>query len=835
MRHGTLVLLAERARAYADLIGSNANMQFEDMNANSMSRPYKKHTQRLDEMERILRFLADELGRIPNAEIKSNNVDSFLLREGDYKLDEVEGRLKQIYQHFTQFKENNGRLTEKRNAALEEHYVVLTAIASLRQHPSSRRTLERGREDADFEISRSLLQDDESSNAGTMFSNVAGVLPQADQDRFARALFRATRGNTFTHFQQIAVAMQDPKSDKEVHKAAFVIYYQDHRTGGNTSAMTERIHKICNAFGVNTYRWPTNHEAAQQMLASLSTQVDEQSRLLKAHESYLMSEATELLASPRAGSDSLIEEWRLFCIKEKSVYATLNLFEGHMNLRANCWYPAEDEDQIRAMLIQAGNGEHGQSSAMLVSDRGPLTKKTPPTYIRKNEFTGCFQELIDTYGLPRYQEANPMLFTLVTFPFLFGVMYGDIGHGALLFLSGLWCVWNADSIKHSVPALYTARYILCMMGFFGMYAGFMYNDFFSVGFNLFGSRWSPVHGGADDNVEHFQPAYDVLNTGAAGTVGPYPWGLDPAWHGSTNELLFLNSLKMKVSVILGVVQMIVGLLLRWANAANERSAVDFFCECVPMMIFMICFFGYMDYMILYKWVTPLANPPSIINSLICMAMNQPDIAPMFNPNIPKMLMVVTLLTVPWMLIPKPMILLMRHRAEVRQTGQRRQQGRGGDDNSNSLGGRGSSAARGDEEGGKLMVAEDHEQFEFGEVMIHQIIETIEYVLGTVSHTASYLRLWALSLAHQQLSLVFFQKTIAAGMTVSFPGNAIVLYIMFAAWFAITLAVLMGMDVLECFLHTLRLHWVEFQSKFYKADGYKFEPYRHRALLEKQAE
>ena len=107
-------------------------------------------------------------------------------------------------------------------------------------------------------------------------------------------------------------------------------------------------------------------------------------------------------------------------------------------------------------------------------------------------------------------------------------------------------------------------------------------------------------------------------------------------------------------------------------------------------------------------------------------------------------------------------------------------------------------------------------------MIHSSIHTIEFVLGAVSNTASYLRLWALSLAHAQLSAVFWDKMIMQYGALG--GNAFVMFLSFAIWFGTTFAVLLCMDVLECFLHALRLHWVEFQNKFFRADGYAFVPF-----------
>lgn len=204
-------------------------------------------------------------------------------------------------------------------------------------------------------------------------------------------------------------------------------------------------------------------------------------------------------------------------------------------------------------------------------------------------------------------------------------------------------------------------------------------------------------------------------------------------------------------------------------------------------------------------------------------------------TIQVLVLVVMFLCVPWMLLVKPLLLRRWHRQEVGEG--REDRGLYADVGGVALGevalhegadppGAAHDPLQSDHSSGGHGHG-DHEVFDFGEIFTHQSIETIEFVLGCVSHTASYLRLWALSLAHSELALVFYERALIASIQ---TGNGVLIFVGYAIFAAATTGVLLMMDVLECFLHALRLHWVEFQSKFFRADGYKFEPFAFRTVL-----
>lgn len=298
--------------------------------------------------------------------------------------------------------------------------------------------------------------------------------------------------------------------------------------------------------------------------------------------------------------------YRIYFKKEKLIYTNLNKCYVHDNfIDGEVWIPYEKEAELRSVLEKvATGGEKLPVQFFNVDDQG----LKPPTYIKTNDFTWAFQEIVNTYGMPRYREINPALYNIVTFPFLFGVMFGDIGHGFLLFLFGLYLCFNKKELLAGDSALkpaVKARYLLTMMGFFAFFNGWMYNDFLSMPLGIFGSCY------VNEGEVAVRKDQDCV----------YPIGLDPKWYVASNELAFFNSLKMKISVIFGVTQMIFGIILRGMNAIHFNSKLDFVFEFIPQIVFMTGLFGYMIVMIFIKWsinwdIYGTQNAPSIITQLM---------------------------------------------------------------------------------------------------------------------------------------------------------------------------------------------------------------------------
>jgi len=555
--------------------------------------------------------------------------------------------------------------------------------------------------------------------------------------------------------------------------------------------------------------------------------------------------------------------------KEKMVYDALNMCEFDIKRHvfiAEGWVPVKDYDSV-VMCLKRASDEAGLDTRPIINKLD--SRLTPPTYIPVTNFTMGFQALVNTYGTPRYREANPGAFCCIMFPFLFGIMFGDFGHGTLLAAFGYWLVkqeplWgDGRGLNDMVQMCYGGRYVILLNGLFGAYVGLLYNEFFAFPMNFFGgTRW----------VDHANPAISCASDSTSCDLPghePYPIGIDPIWHYTENKITFFNSFKMKISIVVGVIQMSIGIFLSLLNHIEYKDWKKVFFQFLPEIIFFEGIFGYLVFAIFYKWAfnwTDPVNPlpaPSLLTLLINMFMSPTsDIAePLYGhqcftdclsagpfcahdsivkacpftcdglgthsadllraaPNefkicfsesqttIQLTLLLSAFIAVPFLLFPIPFIEKCQHDAKKHSVGD--------DDDDHGGGDHG-----------------DHGEFSFGDAFIHQAIHTIEFVLGSISNTASYLRLWALSLAHSQLAELF-KDMILIGSGLKLTTNPILgafaAWFTFAAWAVISMVVLMVMENLSSFLHALRLQWVEFQNKFFYGDGRRYTPFDFNVIL-----
>ena len=397
----------------------------------------------------------------------------------------------------------------------------------------------------------------------------------------------------------------DAENVSKNKRSVYIIVFWD----GNH--IRERIQKICDSFSGQRYELPDLREIGAQIENVKKSIEDARNVYIRTKQS-LRDQLIQFDKIEGDGDDpsrktsSTIYIFKMFLAKEKALYQTLNMMKWqNQTFIGYFWAPNEQEIRIKNAIAPFS------AAKVMAYDNHDIPR---PTYFKTNEFTYIWQLIVDTYGVPTYLEANPVPVSIVTFPFFFGMMYGDMGHGSIVLMIGIvLCLFN-DQLKNTfVGVASPVRYIFLLMGFFATYCGFIYNEFFAINLNIFPSCYNLEKQGVlgpngpeatlvDDQTEGSEPNvtgdcfYPKIDYDCN-----YMFGQDPVWGLASNKLTFTNGIKMKLSVIMGIVHMMIGIFIKGTNTIYFRRLPEFFTEVVTGVIILFALFGWMDVLIVAKW------------------------------------------------------------------------------------------------------------------------------------------------------------------------------------------------------------------------------------------
>ena len=170
-----------------------------------------------------------------------------------------------------------------------------------------------------------------------------------------------------------------------------------------------------------------------------------------------------------------------------------------------------------------------------------------PTLLVNNRYAKTFEVITETQGLPNYGEVDPDSDYCLVWPVFYGIMFGDLGHGLLLFGLGMFLRYR------SIGNLKTWGTLLAASGAAASIAGLGTGEMF--GFHI-------------DEIAILAPIFEPL--------GPLVGALN------VSELTFDQVIKiLKVSVAIGIVHILMALFLRLRNDILEKNKLIIFTHDIP--------------------------------------------------------------------------------------------------------------------------------------------------------------------------------------------------------------------------------------------------------------
>ncbi|TFG33511.1 hypothetical protein EU527_08140 [Candidatus Thorarchaeota archaeon] len=528
----------------------------------------------------------------------------------------------------------------------------------------------------------------------------------------------------------------------EVTEGAFTLKLLSLKSGASAAVITvpldmmDAVERILSALEFEAFPIPEGEAGSPEQIVEKSEKrmlelQDEIDRLKKRKESISHEWSPRILAA-----------WETLIVEKQRIEIKSHIVYTEQSIKMWGWIPERKETELEPLLR-----ERVGAALEVTFDRPDFAEHEAPTYISNPSFMKPTEDVVKSFGVPSRHDLDPTKIMWLTFPLIFGLVFADVGQGALIVLIGLLAL-RAKRKRQDWGVI--LGYVqngaegLIMMGVFAIIGGFLFGSFF----------------GAEGIIE---PLWHIFAHSIHGEPNPYR-----------------EAHMLKLSIEIGAVHISLGIILNLYNHLkhkNIRKVIAAGAYLIVYLGFITLLFG-VSYNDINAWFSATGN---VYLWIPIAGIGYGTGNNGIYPALPLPPLIFSLLA-----FIAPLVIM------------------------------GISSAMGGMDG---------------------IVEFMEHGIGMVSHTVSYARIFALNTVHVILSMVFFDllKSVPL-LLIPFPElhlfgveiipHGAVLPLLPAIIGSILVGILEG---LLGFMHTLRLHYVEWFSKFYHAGGIEFRPFRAKRL------
>ncbi|KAG0416991.1 V-type proton ATPase subunit a, partial [Dictyocoela roeselum] len=270
---------------------------------------------------------------------------------------------------------------------------------------------------------------------------VSGIVERERYFLLENVLDKAMRSNLFIHTAD--------RGDKRV----FMVF-----THGESSL--RKIQHICVSMGARTIDPFDKRIHKKEMgLLNISTLINQLKKVQDDNHEVLTLFGRRVAAN--------LVSWQKRIDNEQKIARTIAMIDREAAPIAQAWIRSQDLIKFKTLILKISDSYAG--IAFEIIDHG---NKRPPTSIQTNKYTEAFQAMTNTFGVPSHDEINPGVFNIFLIPFLFGLMFGDVGHGLLLMAVSIFFIKYGKNMKSEIfEILYSGRYIMLLCSFASIYCG----------------------------------------------------------------------------------------------------------------------------------------------------------------------------------------------------------------------------------------------------------------------------------------------------------------------------------------------------------------------------